>query len=212
MADVEAMLFVRKQLFEGNLICFAPINHEHDPEILSRWSHDVEYLRLLDTSPAYPRSTSKVKKQLEKIEKRIDEEKNLFFFMLRARSEDRLIGFAMLDWISWSNRTAWIKLGIGDIRDRQLGYGSEALAMLTRYAFNEINLHRISAAIPEYHHSALRFFQKSGFSQEVCRRQAIARDGRRWDLYLYGLLREEWLAHSTTVGEQTDPGIVDRPA
>jgi len=34
--------------------------------------------------------------------------------------------------------------------------------------------------------------KKSGFVEEVRRRKALDRDGRRWDLLIFGLLKDEW--------------------
>jgi RimJ/RimL family protein N-acetyltransferase len=44
--------------------------------------------------------------------------------------------------------------------------------------------------------------QKFGFVQEVCRRKALERDGRRWDLYVFGLLSDEWRNQSRTPREE----------
>ncbi len=67
-----------------------------------------------------------------------------------------------------------------------------SLQMLLRFAFAELNLFRVTAMVPEYNEGAIALLQKFGFTQEVCRRSALERDGRRWDLYIFGLLREEW--------------------
>ena len=34
--------------------------------------------------------------------------------------------------------------------------------------------------------------QRAGFTIEVRRRQAVNRDGSRWDVVVLGLLRDEW--------------------
>jgi RimJ/RimL family protein N-acetyltransferase len=179
-------------LFEGGSICLAPIDHDKDAEIESRWTHDPEYLRLLNTEPARPASPAQIKKRNEAIEKDAEENKNLFHFTIRMRADDRLIGFARIQWIEWTHGNGWVKMGIGSPSDRGQGYGSEALRLLLRYAFAELNLFRLSAVIPEYNPVALHMFKKAGFVEEVCRRQALNRDGRRWDLIYMGLLREEW--------------------
>ena len=44
--------------------------------------------------------------------------------------------------------------------------------------------------------AALALLKKFGFVQEVCRRKALERDGQRWDLYVFGLLCEEWLGQA----------------
>jgi RimJ/RimL family protein N-acetyltransferase len=64
--------------------------------------------------------------------------------------------------------------------------------LLLGYAFRELNLFRVSIAIPEYNQVALRLFEKAAFKVEARRREAIHRKGRRWDVLHYGLLREEW--------------------
>jgi RimJ/RimL family protein N-acetyltransferase len=151
----------------------------------------------MDTDPARPMSAVMIKKQYEKLEKKIEEDKNIYPFMIRAKADDRLIGKAVLQWIEWTNGNAFIRIGIGSAEDRRKGYGSQALQMLLRFAFAELNLFRVSAIVPEYNEGAIALLQKFGFVQEVCRRSALERDGRRWDLYVFGLLRDEWQMSAT---------------
>jgi RimJ/RimL family protein N-acetyltransferase len=186
-------------LFVAENICLAPIDHEKDAELESRWTHDAEYMRLLSLGPAMPQSAAQLKKRYVEIEKEQDEKKNLFYFTLRMRADDRLIGFARLYWISWSNRGGFIELGIGDPGDRRHGYGTEALRLLLRYAFDELNLYRLTAVIPEYNPIALHLFFNAGFVEEVRRRKALERDGKRWDVIHLGILHEEWGAKQAAV-------------
>jgi RimJ/RimL family protein N-acetyltransferase len=188
---------IQTSLYESRLIRLGPINYEKDPAVQSKWTHDAEYLRLLDTSPARPVSPAEMKKKYEALEKEIEESKDQFYFTIRLRSDDpdrndRLVGFARLFWIEWTHGAGQVVLGIGDPSDRRKGYGSEVLNLLLRYAFAELNLFRLSAQIPAYNPGALRLFQKAGFVEEVRRRQALNRDGRFWDLIHVGLLRDEW--------------------
>ena len=186
------MFDIQTQLFEGQDIRFGPIDHEKDPEIESKWTHDSEFMRLMETSPARPLSAAMIRKEYEKLEKQVEEDKNLFHFMIRAKADDRLIGKAAIYWIEWANGSGFIRLGIGTAEDRRKSYGTQALRMLLRFAFAELNLFRVTAVVPEYNEGAIALFQKLGFVQEVCRRQSLERDGRRWDLYVFGLLSEEW--------------------
>ena len=179
-------------LFVGNLVRLGPIDHEKDPEIVSRWTHDAGFMRMMYTEPARPLPPWSVKKKLEELEKSIEEDKNLFHFRIHTRDDDRLVGLAELTWISWSNASGFIRLGIGAPEDRRKGYGHETLGLLLRYAFAELNLYRLTAVIPEYNTAALALFQSFGFTEEVRRRQALERDSRRWDLLHFGLLAEEW--------------------
>ena len=186
------MFDIQTQLFEGKDVRLGPIDHQKDPEIESKWTHDSEFMRMMEISPARPMSAAIIKKQYEKLEKQIDESKNLYHFAIRAKEDDRLIGKADVQWIEWTNGNGWIQLGIGSAEDRRKGYGSQVLRMLTRFAFAELNLFRVSARIPEYNEAAITLFKKFGFEEEVRRRQALDRDGRRWDLLVFGLLNSDW--------------------
>ncbi len=192
------MFDIQTQLFEGTDVRFGPIDHEKDPEIESRWTHDSEFMRMWDIVPARPMSAAIIKKQYEKLEKKIEEDGNLYHFMIRAKADDRLIGKAMIQRIEWTNSNAFIHLGIGSVEDQRKGYGSQVLRMLLRFAFAELNLFRVTANVPEYNEAALALLKKFGFVEEVRRRQALEREGRRWDLLVFGLLKDEWVNQAQT--------------
>ncbi|GAB4455975.1 MAG: GNAT family protein [Anaerolineales bacterium] len=186
------MFDIQTQLFEGRDIRFGPIDYEKDPGIESKWTHDSDFMRLYDIEPARPLSPAMVKKKYEKLEKEIEESRSLFYFAIRAREDDRLLGKALISRIEWSNGNGWIELGIGSADDRRKGYGAQALQMLLRFAFAELNLYRVTARVQEYNEAAIALLKKFGFTEEARRRQALDRDGRRWDLLVFGLLKDEW--------------------
>ena len=186
------MLDIQTQLFEAKDVRFGPIDHETHPEIESKWTHDAEFMRLMELKPVRPLSPAMVKKQYESIEKEMDENKNLFYFTIRTREDDRFIGKALVEWIDWTNGNGFIRLGIGLVEDRCKGYGSQALSMLLNYAFCQLNLRRVTAVVPAYNQGALRLFQKFGFMEEVRRSNAMYHEGEFWDLISFGLLSDEW--------------------
>ena len=186
------MFDIQTQLYEGQDIRFGPIDHEKDAEIEAKWTHDSDFMRMMDTAPARPQSPALIKKQYEKLEKQMEEKKNLYHFTVRAKVDDRLMGTAAVQGIEWANGNGFVRLGIGAAEDRGKGYGTQALQMLLRFAFAELNLFRVSAVVPEYNETAIALLKKFGFTQEVCRRKALERDGRRWDFYVFGLLKDEW--------------------
>ena len=188
----KTMFDIQTQLFEGQDIRFGPIDHEKDPEIESKWTHDSDFMRMYLIDPARPMSAAMVKKAYEKLEKEVEDEKNMYYFAIRAREDDRLIGNVKIQWIEWSNGNAHIHLGIGAADDRRKGYGSQAMQMSLRFAFGELNLYRLTARVPAYNEGAIALLKKFGFVEEVRRRQALDRDGRRWDLVVFGLLKDEW--------------------
>ena len=175
-------------LFAGQRVRFMPPDPDKDAEIESAWTHDAEYLRLIDTAPARPLSPAQVKKKYETLEKAENKE---FYFAVRTLADDRLIGFARLYWVDLQHGAAMLNLGLGQPADRGQGYGSDALRLLLNYAFDELNLHRAGVRTASYNTGALRFLERHGFVEEVRNRQSVFRDGTWWDGVGLGLLREE---------------------
>jgi len=182
---------IATSLYTGKLVRLTRIELEQDPETLAEWSQEATLARMLDETPARPLATGQIKKRLEKLEKEMDEEKNLFYFHLRPVGEEKLVGWGKIYWILWSSQIGCLQLAIGPAEENQ-GYGSEALSLLLRIAFDELNLHRLTVSLPAYNVKGIKFLEKFGFSEEVRRREVIFRDGRRWDSLQFGLLRSEW--------------------
>jgi RimJ/RimL family protein N-acetyltransferase len=178
-------------LFDGDLIYLDAFDPEKDGETEAKWTNDPAFVWPLEGEPAKPLSAAQMKKRREK-EKDDEKAKRLLHFVIRSREGDRLLGFARLQWLELTNGAGHLRLYIGDPADRNKGYGSEALRLILRYAFEELNLYRLSISVAAYNEGAIRFFARAGFVTEVVRRQALHRNGRRWDLLMMGLLKEEW--------------------
>lgn len=85
------------------------------------------------------------------------------------------------------------------------GYGTEAVTALLEYAFNSLMLHRIYA--PHFHTNPAsgRVLQKVGMTHEGRLREHYLRFGKRIDVELYGLLRDEFIAYRSAAGGETSP-------
>jgi RimJ/RimL family protein N-acetyltransferase len=180
-------------LYEGRLVRLGPLDHEKDPPIVARWTNDP-LLRSVLVDVARPWSVEAVRRLLEKVEKQMEETRALFHFTVRHKDDNRLVGLARIFWIDFHNGTGVINLGIGDAADRRLGYGSDALNLLLRFAFNDLNLHRLSAWPGADNLPLIQMAGKAGFEEEGRRREAAFHDGRYWDVILMGLLRTKWEA------------------
>lgn len=176
-----------RDLLKGKKVRLAAIRDE-DFEILARWYGDGITLRFYEIEPAYPYGSSSIKKW---VEENVASGRH-FAFGIRDTEDDRLVGYADLNDIVWNNSVASLSIAIGDAVNRGKGYASEALELLLGYGFQELNLHRIQLSVISYNESAIALYEKVGFCREGCQREVIHRDGIRFDLYNYGLLRHEW--------------------
>jgi len=154
-----------------------------------RWSRDSEFRRLLDADPARP---LRAKPAEEHLEREGADPRVMFVFDIHALADDRLLGFIGLGGVNWSHGDSWLFIGIGDRADWSQGCGSDALKLILRYGFAELNLHRVSLTVFEYNGRAMRTYEKAGFVTEGRVRAYLNREGRRWDVIYMGVLRADW--------------------
>jgi RimJ/RimL family protein N-acetyltransferase len=174
-----------KRLLSGELVRLTWARPE-DAVIMTRWREDAEYMRMVDTDWMRPASAE------DSPLGRAGVAPNGVEFRIRAVPDDRLIGFVALHSIEWNNQVGEISIGIGCSADWGKGYGTEALRLALRFAFDELNLNRVWLTVIGYNTRAVRAYEKVGFRHEGVLRQAGLRDGKRYDLLVMGLLREEW--------------------
>jgi RimJ/RimL family protein N-acetyltransferase len=170
-----------------------------DLPAITRWWADPDFLRLYNTAPAVPRNEDQVSRRFDLSQTSPD----VFLFAIRLLDVETgvlgrnpvgegIIGLVEFDGVDWSNRTTFVSIGIGEPGQRGQGYGRDAMAVGLRFAFNELNLHRVCLTVFSYNAAAIALYERLGFTREGVYREHIERDGRRYDMVLYGLLRREW--------------------
>jgi len=174
-------------LLEGENLKLTSIR-DSDFYSLENWFNDVAFLRHYDIMPATPKS----KKELDELLIYYGDSHERCIYAIREKKEDKIIGVAGFDNIVWTSGVATVFIGIGESAFRGKGYGKEALSLLLDFGFNELNFHRIQLNVISYNLNAIRLYEGLGFVKEGVCRELVYRDGKRYDLYQYGLLKPEW--------------------
>jgi diamine N-acetyltransferase len=110
------------------------------------------------------------------------------------RATDQLVGVTGLHQMDFKNRHAAFGIIIGDKESWGKGYGTEATGLLIQYAFDTLNLNRVWLHVYEFNERGIRAYEKVGFRREGVLRQDCYREGRYWNTFVMGILREEWEA------------------
>jgi diamine N-acetyltransferase len=103
-----------------------------------------------------------------------------------------LLGNIGLHRINWKDRFAELGIVIGERPFWSQGYGTDAIRTLLRFAFRQMNLHRVFLRVFEYNQRAMRCYEKCGFKLEGRLRQAHFHAGRYHDVVIMGILQEEF--------------------
>lgn len=94
---------------------------------------------------------------------------------------------------AWSHDSDYLRNLDDDPDYRGKGYGPEAIGLLLDYAFDELGLHRVGLRVISYNAARIRAYEKVGSRLEGTIREAVWREGKRWDVLAYGILHDEWL-------------------
>jgi RimJ/RimL family protein N-acetyltransferase len=185
-----------KDVLTGKFVRLSAFDPEEMSKASPRWNLNSEYQRLLNSS-AHPMFSPKaeLKWMEEEVEKMLPAS---YFFSIRTLAEDKLIGELDLDVVNWPGRDAFVGLGIGETEYWNKGYGTDVMNVLLRFAFTEINLRRVSLTVFEYNPRAIRSYEKAGFRHEGRVRKVLHKEGRRWDVFCMGILRDEWMGLDTS--------------
>lgn len=107
--------------------------------------------------------------------------------------EDGAVGLATLTDIDWKNRSAFHGIKLADRKNRSKGIGTDTVMAIMRYAFDELQLHRLDGAILDYNEASRHLYcNKCGWSVEGTRRKYIYKGGEYHDLLLVGILKDEY--------------------
>lgn len=180
-------VMLEENLLTGDRVRLTAVTKD-DLAAIASWYEDTAFSRQFDAIPAFPRSPEQWAKWLEEQQK----DANGFLFAVRPTGESGLLGYAQLDGILWAHQNCWLSLGLGDREDWGKGYGREAMGLLLNFAFWELNLHRVQLTVFSYNQRAIALYEGLGFTREGIYREFLQRDGHRFDMILYGLLRSEW--------------------
>jgi RimJ/RimL family protein N-acetyltransferase len=178
-------------IFTGKLVHLSGVDPEEMSKALSRWNRDSEYTRLLNMSVRPLNSAKGIQKWMD--EMIAETSPSEYFFTIRTREENHLIGGLFLEVIDWAGRDSSVAIFIGEREHWGKGYGSDAMRLLLQYAFQELNLWRVSLGVFQYNPRAIRSYEKVGFCHEGRMRQYLNHEGKRWDILYMGIRRDEWL-------------------
>lgn len=178
---------IDNQLLTGSLVRLTAEDPETDAPTLTRWQNDTEFSRLLETQPVLPGDVRHWKELLGEA----PNDRSIFFGM-RTRENDQLIGYCGAFVIRPIHGDCFVGIGIGERALWSKGYGSDAMRVLLRYLFDELNMHRVSLMVVAGNARAIRSYEKCGFVREGALRRAEQREGERRDMVFMGILRADW--------------------
>ncbi|MEU6236324.1 GNAT family protein [Kitasatospora sp. NPDC047058] len=123
------------------------------------------------------------------VERAQQSHRNEYYLAITPLDSDRLVGF--------------VRVGLSGVQAGKLGYAvaadswgrglaTDAARTMVQFAFEELGLHRVSAAIGPDNAASIRLIENLGFAREGVLRDHVFTNGAWRDSVLYSVLAQEW--------------------
>jgi RimJ/RimL family protein N-acetyltransferase len=168
----------------GERVRLVPSDADQHLENALRWFNDPEVTNLLDVFWGVTRG-----EEVAFFERMATQRENNLQWAL-LNENDRHIGFIALHNIDWRTRCASGGLMIGERSAWGQGYASDAVRTRTRFAFEQLGLHRIEGQT--LNPAMRRVYEKCGYRHEGTARKLRWRNGQWHDVERYAILEEDY--------------------
>lgn len=177
----------RKSFIEGQRIYLREVSLADVDRDYCRWMNDAEITQYLE-SRFEKWSVKKLKDYVSKILKNPD----YVFFAIISKDENKHIGNIKIGPINRIHNFADVGIVIGERSYWGKGFATEAIKLVVNYAFNTLNLHKLTAGVYANNVGSIKAFQKAGFLVEGRRKKHFSLDGNYVDGMLLGIIHLGW--------------------
>lgn len=113
-------------------------------------------------------------------------------FLIELNNEKKTIGTIGFTDIDYKNQNADVTIIIGEKDYRGKGYARQAVDMLLKYGFYELNLKKVYFKVLAYNTKAVKLYEKMGAKQEGILRKHHFSLGNFQDVIILSLFREDF--------------------
>ena len=168
---------------KGELVYLRALEPE-DLELLFEVENNEEFWEVSATSVPFSRYI--LRQYLENSHRDIYDVKQLRLVICEIRGEP--VGFVDIFEFDPKNRRAALGILIINRKNRQKGYGTEALELVCTYCFTHLGLHQVYANVENDNTSSRLLFEKAGFILTATKKDWNLVNGEYKDEFTYQLI------------------------
>ncbi|MFC1790427.1 UDP-4-amino-4,6-dideoxy-N-acetyl-beta-L-altrosamine N-acetyltransferase [Patescibacteria group bacterium] len=129
------------------------------------------------------------KKQQQAWFEKVRDNKSRRYYTIKK--EGQFVGIIRSD--EWDKANQSVRIGADIVPEfRRQGIATKAYRLFLNYLFNQLKLHRVWFLVVEFNKPAIALYKKLGFKKEGTQRQALFRNGKRYDYLMMALLRKDY--------------------
>lgn len=162
-------------MYKGKRVLLCPFEWQ-DASLYRNWILDPEIMSLVDR--VLPVTELEHRKWYEDL---LDDPRCVIF-AVKDVTDERFLGAVWLFDIHFRHRLAEVRIVIGEKKAWGKGAGTEALLLISQFAFKQLNLHKLYAFVLAHNKRAKKAFAQAGFTQEALFKQERYLNGHYMDV------------------------------
>lgn len=169
---------------DGKRIYLREVREEDVGETYYAWMNDKEINQYMETR-FFPQGLGALRDYVKTHGQKPDEP----WFAICLQDNGRHIGNIKLGPINYHHRTADVSYFIGEKDCWGKGYATEAIELVVRFAFEVLDLYKVSAETYARNVGSQKALEQNGFVREGVFKKQVAFQGRREDTFRFGLVK-----------------------
>lgn len=163
-------------------ICIDDVNEKY-----LKWMNDLEVNQYLES-----RFSKHSIATLTEYVKKINLNPDIYFFTICIQSNNEHIGNIKIGPVNKHHLRADIGIMIGEKKWWGKGFATEAISIVTRYAFEYLKLNRLNAGCYAANRGSARAFEKCGWTREGLLRGNALLSGQPHDCIILGITLQDY--------------------
>ncbi|MDD2377116.1 MAG: GNAT family protein [Clostridia bacterium] len=172
--------------YEGDRIYLSPIDVE-DYQIITKWMNDETLSSGLGTVSKLISDLNE-KEWLENVCKN-----GKYHFAVIKKEDNTLLGIYGLEEKDSTSRRFHVGGFIGEKENRGKGYGTEALKLITKFAFEILNAQSLFSGIYSFNIASIKSAEKSGYTKVGTFRKSVYYNMEYHDAIYIDIIREDYI-------------------
>ena len=171
---------------KGEKVNLCPIRSDEEAiKLYQKWMNDESILMWIGRNDKIATYLDEV----DWVERRRDA--NSIYFNIVDADTDELVGNCDLK-IVGNSRNVTLGICIGEENARNKGYGTETIKLLIKFAFEELNAHRVMLQVNGDNIRAIKCYTKAGFNEVGREHETHWYNGHWCDTIIMEILEQDW--------------------
>ena len=121
---------------------------------------------------------------------------DVFYYAIRARDDDQIIGAVRIGPIDFANSVSDMVTLVGDVKARGKGLGTEAIQLGNKVAFERHHIRKLHGGLVEHNIGSLKAYTRAGWHETGRLKDHCLIDGQLADWIIISIFNPNWQPES----------------